>query len=51
MTDIGKSIAATNPLDTISEKSFAKDDNTEVEEETKEYYYVTLEKIGEFSEV
>ena len=48
---MGKSIAATNPLDTISEKSFTKDDNTEVEEETKEYYFVTLEKMDEYSEV
>ena len=51
VTVVGKSIAATNPLDTISEKSFNKDDNTEVEEETKEYYFVMLEKMNECSEV
>ena len=42
-----KSIAATNPLDTILEKSYIEDDNTEVEEEMKKYF-AELEKETSF---
>ena len=44
---VTKSIENTNQLDTISEKSCTKDDNTEIEQE--EERKVNLEKMDESS--
>ena len=44
-----KSIEITNQLDVISEKSFTKDDNTEIEQEENKVYFVGLVKADESS--
>ena len=47
-----KSIETTNQLDVISEKSFTKDDNTEIEQEEEEenkVYFVQLATVDESS--
>jgi len=45
---VTKSTEATSQLDAISEKSFTKDDNTEIDEDIK-VHFTDLEKIDESS--
>ena len=45
---VSKPIETTNQLDVISEKSFTKDDNTEIEqEEGNNVYFIQLVKVDE----
>ena len=47
--ETAKSIEITNQLDVISEKSFTKDDNTEIEQEEEDKDFVQSVKVDESS--
>ena len=47
--ETAKSIEITNQLDVISEKSFTKDDNTEIEQKEEDKDFVRSVKVDESS--